>query len=117
MKLDEEQRQQLARVIEYLYAEEEANYEEAHGLDSPGGWGHIFEDVKALSDALMEFNAESLPTYSCTVCGNETGNQSSLCTICTSVQYSGVHCCDICGTVTEGPAHPCANPCEPLKGA
>ena len=66
MNLDQTQREQLARVLDYLYAEEEEDCRYAersivHDGGTPGH--HIFFDVKALSDALGEFNSNTCTCF------------------------------------------------------
>lgn len=98
MKLDKSQREQLKRVLNYLYEDEEKDCEFEGFSIGNCDYGHIFQDVKALSDALNTFEdndywegwAELLES-----------------------KDRAPHCCSICGTITEGPEHPCANPCKP----
>lgn len=66
MNLNHDQRQQLARVLDYLYADEESDYAICEHYGEANVKNHIFDDIKALSDALGEFNkkeSKGLPTW------------------------------------------------------
>ena len=65
MNLNQTQREQLARVLDYLYTEEERDFIENINQDRSVRW-HIFSDIKSLSDALGEFNSN--PPCECTDC-------------------------------------------------